>query len=287
MHNQSFAVDQAATLRSMALRRTPRATVRSSRLVLVTSGKGGVGKSTIAANAAIALARTGQKVLLVDGDPNLGNLDVLLGVAPKFRLGHVLRGDVDLEDASVTLLPGLTLLAGSSGDVNYPLFHPEVHERFLDGLIRSEAAFDVVILDSGAGITEQIIHTALRADQVLVISTIEPTAVLDAYALIKIMLTGNPSIRVGVAMNMVRVPGLADEAAAKLRLAIRHFLHAEIEYTGFVPYDEAMQRSVIRQEPLMSIGARSAAALAVSRLAISVAMPHETFVPGKELVTYE
>jgi flagellar biosynthesis protein FlhG len=266
MPNEPCILDQAAGLRRLVSQRGGVASSLPLHLTTVTSGKGGVGKSTIALNIAITLSELGNNVLLVDADANLGNLDVMLGISPRYRLHHVLRDEVDIEDALVAPIPRLKVLAGSSGESDYPLLDTERQNRFLIDLGRTEEMFDHVIIDTAAGLTKEIVNFAIHSSEVIVVTNVEPTAVMDAYAVMKIIWAGNPEIPLSFLMNGVRIPASADEAAEKLQLALFHFLKVKARYVGAVPFDEHVSQAVVQQRPVVSLYPRSAAALSIQSI---------------------
>lgn len=261
MHDQASRMRQIARVYAQASR-APRPFV-----ITVTSGKGGVGKSTVALNSAIVLADLGVKVVLLDADSNLAGLDIMSGVTPRFRLGHVLRAECDLEDALVTLGNGVRLLAGSSGELDYPQLGVEAQRDLMGALIGMDTAADVVIIDTAAGLTPGIVQYAEEADTVLVVTEPEPTAVMDAYALIKVISLGGIVQPVSVVVNSVRTPREGEETFAKLQAAVRHFLRRDIGCAGCIPRDERVSEAVRNQEPLVRRYPRSAAALSLHVLA--------------------
>jgi flagellar biosynthesis protein FlhG len=272
MHDETTILDQATNLRQMTARTRATSKVSRPHVVTVTSGKGGVGKSTVALNLAIKLSEAGKNVLLVDADANLANLDVMVGLSPQWRLNHVLRREIDLEDALVNPYARLKILAGSSGDPEYPLHDMEQQNRLLHELVSTEERFDLVMIDTAAGLNREIVNFAIHSDDVLVVTNAEPTSVMDAYAMMKIVLAGNPAVPLSFIMNSIRLPQLAEEAAAKLQKALRHFLNAEARYVGFVPFDESIPRAVTQQKPLVKIYPNSAAGLSIQSFARTFAV---------------
>ncbi|MCX6135313.1 MAG: MinD/ParA family protein [Ignavibacteriales bacterium] len=236
-------------------------------VVTITSGKGGVGKSTVALNLAITLSETGKNVLLLDADANLANLDVMLGISPKWRLNNVLRGELGIEDAVVSPYQRLKILAGSSGDPAYPQLDLEHQNRLMHDLVSTEEHFDLVVIDTAAGLSREIVNFAIHSDDVLVVTNVEPTSVMDAYAMMKIILAGNPGIPISFLMNAVRLAQCANEAAEKLQTALCHFLNAQASYIGFIPYDDNTLRAVVQQQPLVKLYPYSPAALSLRALA--------------------
>jgi flagellar biosynthesis protein FlhG len=243
-------------------------------VVTVTSGKGGVGKSTLSLNAALSLGDLGMNVVLLDGDANLAGLDIMSGVTPRFRLGHVLRAECDVEDALVSIGKGVRLLAGSSGELDYPLLSPDAHHDLVAGIVGMDDPVDLVMIDTAAGLTPEIVAYAEDADTVLVVTGPEPTAVMDAYALIKVISMGGSALPVSVVVNAVRMPREGEETFAKLQSAVRHFLRRDIGYAGYIPRDERVGDAIRSQEPLVRRYPRSAAALSIHMMA-RTALMHE------------
>ncbi len=266
--------DQATRMRGFA--RAYQVGTRTARpyVLTVTSGKGGVGKSTVALNVGLSLAMVGKKVLLFDADANLAGLDVMAGVVPRFRLGDVLRGDQDLESVLVALAPGLHLLPGSSGEPHFPLLEGERQMALLHDLLDREQRSDVLIIDTAAGLTPEIIRYGEEADSVLVVTTTEPTAVMDAYAMIKVMGINAPGQVVELVINNARSIREGEETMTKLRAAVRHFLGREVHCAAIVPSDDRVSEAIRRQHPLVLSYPRSAAALSLQSLAHAIVNDH-------------
>ena len=284
MPDQTLIMDQATSLRRLTARRHVELKGPRPHLVTVTSGKGGVGKSTVALNLAIELSESGKNVLLLDADANLANLDVMMGISPKWRLNHVLRGELALEDALVGPFPRLKILAGSSGDLEYPLLGMERQNRLLDELLSTEERFDLVMIDTAAGLNKEIVNFAIHSDDVLIVTNAEPTSVIDAYAMMKIILACNPDIPLSFIMNSARFPQLADEAAAKLQMALGHFLKVKARYVGFIPFDEHVSRAVVQQQPLVRMYPHSAASLSIHSFAREFVFHSPSHVGARRLV---
>jgi flagellar biosynthesis protein FlhG len=240
-------------------------------VMTVTSGKGGAGKSTVALNLAITFCDMGKRVILLDADANLGGLDVMLKLSPRFRLADVLREDVDLEDALMSPREGLRVLAGNSGEIDYPLLTPDVQERLIDEIIGLRERYDVLMIDTAAGLTPEIIQFAQPADETLIVTTTEPTAILDAYAMMKVLWSARGDATVNLIVNAVREPAEADETVNRLRLAVDHFLGRSFGYPGFVPFDPCVHKAIVQQEPVMTRFPRSAAALSIKAIGRAMA----------------
>src|SRR3954468_12015068 len=162
---------------------------RRARIVAVTSGKGGVGKTFVAANVAAALARRGERVLVLDADLGLANLDVVLNLHPKITLHDVFTGKASLEDAILPAPGGFSVLLAGSGLVEYSRLTPQVREQLVEIIEQVAPRFDRILLDTGAGISDVVLYSVSLADDVLIVATPEPTSMTDAYATIKVLAT--------------------------------------------------------------------------------------------------
>lgn len=247
------------------------------RVLTITSGKGGVGKSTLAVNLAVKLSEMGKNVLLVDADANLGSLDLMLGISPKWRLRNVLEDELDVEDALVSPYPRLKVLAGNSGDTDYPLMDVGRQNRFLEELTNTEEPFDVLLIDTAAGLSKEIVNYAIHSEEVLIVTNAEPTSVMDAYAVMKVIWASDSGIPMSFFMNAVRIPQQAEEAAEKLQMAVSHFLNITAHHRGSVPFDESVSQSILQQQPVVMFAPCSAAALSIQSIAQNLSMtsaPH-------------
>lgn len=270
--------DQAENLRQLAKRirmseESPRVALPSaSRVIAVTSGKGGVGKTSLSVNLSLALVKRGRRVLVFDADLGLANVDVLMGLIPRFNLGHVLAGKKELRDIVIEGPGGVQIIAaGSGGAVELAQLKESQRERFIDNLSQIESLADIVILDTGAGITRNTTAFVLAADEIILVTTPDPTAIMDAYGLIKAVSLEkkNPNIRLVV--NMVTTVKEARETSSKLILLARRFLNIEIENLGYVVRDNHVLRSVRKQIPLMIGSPDSPAAVCIRNLAGKIA----------------
>lgn len=266
MRSTTYRQDQAATLREMALNNSL-GLIHRPHVITITSGKGGVGKSTIALNLALKLGEFENNVLLVDADTNLGKLDVMLGVSPTLRCGDILRSEHAVDDVAVSISSNVKLLAGNSGDSNHPMLTKEKQERFLNALVSTEEHFDYVVIDTSAGLTENVIGYATFSDLTVVVSNPEPIAVIDAYAMIKAIRFADDSVPVKVLMNGSRKPSEADDAMMKLKMAASHFLQCDVPYLGSIPYDRYTSEAIVQQQPLVHCYPSSGASLSLELLA--------------------
>lgn len=235
-----------------------------SRVLSIASGKGGTGKSVVATNLAVQRARKGERVCLVDFDAGMANAHLLLGVAPRFDLGHVLDGEISAGYALVAAQGGLQLLSGGVGRAALANPTRKELERLFEALEPLEEAFDLVIVDHGAGLSYATMAHLAAASALLVVTTHEVTSLSDAYALYKHVTTVNTRVQVGVVMNRAPDEGTAHAAWERFRGASQRFLTRAPELVGWVPMDEAVVRSVQARAPvsLREPDSRAARALA-------------------------
>jgi flagellar biosynthesis protein FlhG len=260
--------DQAERMRELARRMPPGRRPDGPYVIAVTSGKGGVGKSTVALALGYHLAGLGSRVLLVDTDANLAGLDVMLGIKPGYRLSHILRGDRDIEETLLSPAPGLHLLPGSSGEPDYPVLTPDRQDRLLQELRSMEEPHEFLILDTAAGLTGEVVRYAVLADEVLVVTTPEPTSVVDAYAMVKVVWSLQPEAVVRLLINSAPSPPVADGAAVTLRRAVRQFLGRNLDCLGSIPRDPQVVDALTRQTPLVQAAPFSGASLSLRALAV-------------------
>lgn len=270
--------DQASKLRSMVnatLQAARRATV-----LAVTSGKGGVGKSNVAVNLAVCLAQAGKRVILLDADLGLANADVLCNVDVRSNLAHVVARQKQLQDVTVEAPGGFKLIGGASGLAKMADLTDADRHRLLLALDAIEAEADVIILDTGAGISPNVLSFNRAADHVLVVTTPEPTAITDAYASIKV-LTRRPTIasgpestgnafggRISLLVNQATGPGEAQQVYDRISKVAKQFLGVSVFDAGFVPRDSAVTDAVRRRSPFVIAFPKSPASRAVGQLAV-------------------
>ncbi len=245
-------LDQAVRLREAVNAQTAVVPVGNQPYkVTVVSGKGGVGKSNIALNLGIALARGGARVLLVDGNVNLSNLDILAGASPQYRLFDVVDRSVKLREAVAEISENVFLLAGSSDGRLKKLGSGDA-ATFIQEVRMAEPAFHYAVIDTAGGIVQESISLALLSDEVLVVSTPEPTAVMDAYVLVKAIKRINSSADLKLLINRAKDESEAREVKEKFDLVSDHFLNMKIDYAGFIPSDISVEKAVSVQTPLIT-----------------------------------
>ena len=242
-------------------------------ITAVTSGKGGVGKTFVAANLAAALARAGQRVLVLDADLGLANLDVLLNLAARITLHDVFTGRATLDEALQSAPGGFTVLLAGSGLVEYSRMTPEVRDKLLDVIAQVRPRFDQVLLDTGAGISDVVLFTVSLADEVLVVATPEPTSLTDAYATIKVLASTQAARPMRLLVNQVQRKGEGRAVQTQLQQVLDRFVSPELAkplklmLVGEVPLDAAVRTSVLHRQLLMESMPGSPAAVALTAAA--------------------
>jgi flagellar biosynthesis protein FlhG len=245
------------------------ATGRQARIVAVTSGKGGVGKTFASANLAAALARRGERVLVLDADLGLANLDVVLNLFPKLTLHDVFTGKTTLDEAILPAPGGFHVLLAGSGMIEYSRLTPEVREQLTDVIDKVRPRFDRVILDTGAGISDVVLYTVSLADEVVVVATPEPTSMTDAYATIKVLATSQPARPMRMLINQVAKPGDGRAIRAQLQQVVDRYVSPnlpaplKLDLLGEVPTDPTVREAIIKRQLLLEAYPGCAAAQAV------------------------
>ncbi len=243
---------------------------RAGRAIVVTSGKGGVGKTNISVNLAVALSKLGRKVTVMDADLGMANADVLCDLTLRSGLEDVVSGKKKLDEIAVDAPGGFQLLPGAGGVPSIADLPQVDRNRLIDALARLEARNDYLIVDTGAGIGASVMGFVAAVERVLVVTTPEPTAITDAYAMLKTIRKRRPSARARLVVN--QVDSLAEGAAVHARIdqASRKFLGVGIGFAGSIPKDSQIPLAVRRRSPVLISAPKSPAAKAIQRLAASI-----------------
>jgi len=234
----------------------------------VTSGKGGVGKTNMSVNLAYTLSMAGKKVVLLDADLGLANVDVILGLAPEHNLFHLFHEDMTLDKILFDTPYGFRILPASSGVSDMVDLDRGQKLDLLDAMDTLEDEIDYLIVDTGAGINDNVLYFNLAVQERLLVITPEPTSLTDAYALIKVLKLHHGVERFRVLVNMVKDQKSAKDVYLKLLNACDHFLDGiSLDLVGFVPYDPNVRNSVIAQVPFCHKFPKTAASVAVRQAA--------------------
>jgi flagellar biosynthesis protein FlhG len=236
----------------------------------VSSGKGGVGKSNVVANLAVSLTKVGKRVLIMDADLGLGNLDVLLGLVPQHTIEDVLRGTHTLDEIVLSGPAGIHVLPASSGVARLTALTEAQQVMIQEQLAQLTSEMDVLLIDTGAGISPNVTFFASAADETIIVVSPEPTSLTDAYALIKVLARQYRERRFKVLVNQAKSPREAAEVFGKLDVAVDHFLHVAVELVGAIPYDDYVHLAVMQQKALCELFPDAPAAQAFRRLAHQV-----------------
>jgi flagellar biosynthesis protein FlhG len=220
-----------------------------ARVIVVTSGKGGVGKTNITANLALALAKREKKTILFDADLGMANVDVILGVSPKANLVEVMNGDKQLEEILFPYNEYLQIVPGGSGIQELADMEQGAMERFVGKLKELEKKAEFILVDTGAGISRNVLNFVLAASEVLVVTTPEPTAITDAYGLIKAIAQHHSQTQVKLIINMVDTEIEARAVAQKLIMIVNRFLEIDVSYLTYMERDPNISRAVLQQQP--------------------------------------
>lgn len=260
MRTSEAYVKQLAGLHRMAQ-------TRPVRVIAVTSGKGGVGKTNVSTNLAVSMAMDGNDVLLMDADMGLANIDVLLGLQPVYNLSHVISGMRTVEEIMITGPAGLQIIPASSGIADMA----DLSEAEHAGLIRafSELSFNpqVLLIDTAAGIANSVVTYARAAHEVIVVVCDEPASITDAYAMIKLLNRDHGIARFRILANMVHSTQEGVDLYKKLVRVSDRYLDATLDYIGAIPFDEYLRKAVQRQKVIVEAYPRSKAALAFKKAA--------------------
>jgi flagellar biosynthesis protein FlhG len=258
-------VDQADSLRQLV--KSGKMAKSPLKVYAVTSGKGGVGKTNLTANLAVCAAKLGRRVLIIDADLGLANVEIVLGVKPRFHLGDLLDKGLSIDDVMVEGPHGVMLIPAGSGVQTLTHLSDAQKMLFVQALEPIEDRFDLVLIDSGAGIGENVLFFVGAAQEAILVVSPEPTSLVDAYAAVKVL-----SQQAGVTTFNVIVNPVVDELAArgifqKLTAVTGKFLQAKVHHLGYVPRDENLHRAIMAQRPVCEMFPSSPSARAIAVVA--------------------
>jgi flagellar biosynthesis protein FlhG len=245
----------------------PIPTASKTRIITVSSGKGGVGKSNIAINLALVYAELGKKVIVMDADLGLANINVLLGVVPRYSLYHLIQKQKSLNEILIDTNYGIQIVAGASGFSKVANLSEEERVSFISELV-ALSNVDVLIIDCAAGVSNNVIQFMMAADDALIITTPEPTAVADAYGVVKIISAeaNNSDLKVRLIVNRIKSVTDGKLVAERVVNVAAQFLNFKVDYLGFVYEDPTVQESVLHQRPFLIENPQSKASFCIRHI---------------------
>ena len=240
---------------------------RKTRIITVTSGKGGVGKTNLSVNMALAFARIGKKVVVMDGDLGLANVNVMLKVVPHYNLYHVIKKQKTIREILVETEYGISIISGASGFSQIVNMTEEERQNFISDLETLSFA-DIIIIDTSAGVSGNVLDFVAAADDAIIITTPEPTAIADAYSLIKIIAMEYETLNIGLKLVVNRVKGVAEakNVADRITSIAGQYLYLKVDYLGFIYDDQNVLNAVRQQKPFMVTDPKCKASICIQHL---------------------
>lgn len=277
--------DQAQPLREMV--ENNKKTPKSMKVIAIASGKGGVGKSSICVNMALALKSLGYNVLVVDADFGLANIDVMLGVSAKYNIGHLIRGEKSVQEIIQEGLNGVRFISGGSGV--FELLQMDERQLWivLRGLMRLKDPVDVILFDAGAGINDKILQLIESSNDTIIVTTPEPTAILDAYALVKTIVKEGTQKNIRLIMNKCESRKEAEQSINGFTQVMQRHLYIQVEPLGYVLYDHEVVKSIKSQLPVMLSQPNGATAKEITNIARTLMeLPRDDGGPAKKIARF-
>ena len=258
--------DQAEQLREI-MRNRSNGSKNKTRIITISSGKGGVGKTNLSINIALAFAQLGKRVIVLDADLGLANVNVVLGIIPKYNLYHLIRKQKAMKDILLDTNYGIQIVAGASGVSKIANLSDTERESFISELSELSSA-DIIIIDTSAGVSNNVLAFIAAADDVLIVTTPEPTAITDAYGIIKIIATEIDNMNLGLKLIVNRVKSVTEgkKVAERVINIAGQFLNLKVDYLGFVYDDPSVVNSVLRQKPFLVMDPSGKASICVKHL---------------------
>lgn len=269
--------DQAQRLRELVWKAKNRAHV-----IAVTSGKGGVGKTSTSVNLAIALAAQGKRVVVMDVDLGLANVEVLLGINSPYNIEHVIDGEKTMEEIVVEGPGGIRIVPGSSGLTRVANLAPKARAHVQEGLESLQQEADIIILDTMAGIGHNVLSFVAAAEEVLLVTTPEPSAIVDAYAMLKTIHKYREDAVIRLVVNMVANQAQAQAVATKLKGVSQRYLGRNLSYLGFLPRDPHVSQAVMQSQPFALAYPNAPATKCLHLLAARLVKQQTASAPTKE-----
>ncbi len=265
-------MDQAQKLRDIVSEGTPE--ISDARIITISSGKGGVGKTNFTVNLGIALAKLGKRITIIDADLGLANVDVLFGIVTKFNLSNVIKGEISVQESMVKGPYDINIISGGSGIMDLIDLDQNQLEKLIHTLSYFNTISDYILIDTGAGLSKSVLSFVEAASDVVLIITPDPTSITDAYALIK-NITNDDQKRIKLIINRVESNEEGDEVFNKLEQAVSKFLNRELENLGYIFEDTNLKRAVRKQTPLLEAYPRAIASKGIENIAYNLDNNHK------------
>lgn len=265
--------DQAEKLRMMVGMNSGAASAETqmpekrARIITVTSGKGGVGKTSVTVNLAIALSRLGLRVAILDVDFGLANIDLLLGITPKYTLLDLIREEKSIFEVLTDGPNNIKFLSGGSGVEELISLDRKKLRKFLSNIALLDRLYDIILIDTGAGLSQNVMSFIMAADEIILVTTPEPTSITDAYALVKMVSRRDRRKIIRVLVNKAETAREAENIAKKLMVVSEKFLSLKLNKLGYILYDDTIVKSIKQQKPVCLSYPRSQAARSIFELA--------------------
>ncbi len=237
------------------------------RVIAVTSGKGGVGKSNIAVNLGVTLAQGGERVMVMDADMGLANIDVLLGLSPKMNLSHVINGECSLEDTIIEGPAGIKIIPASSGVASMSDLTPAENAGVIRSFSELTVSVDTLIIDTAAGLSDSVVSYTRASREVIIVVCDEPASITDAYAMIKVLNRDYDMQRFHVLANQAHGIQQGRELYTKLARVSERYLDVALNFLGTIPYDDCLKKAVQKQKSVVESFPRSPSAMAFRQIA--------------------
>jgi len=260
--------DQAEQLREIMRSRNENSTGNSkTRVIAVSSGKGGVGKTNMSINIAIAYAQLGKKVLVMDADLGLANVNVAMGIIPKYNLYHLIRQKKKMKDIIIDTDFGIQIVAGASGFSKIANLSDSERDNFIKEISNMDAV-DIIIIDTSAGVSTNVLDFIAAADDAVIVTTPEPTAITDAYGIIKIIATEIDNMNLGIKLIVNRVKSVTEgkKVAERVINIASQFLNLKVDYLGYVYDDPQVSQAILKQKPFMIVDPESKASVCIKHI---------------------
>ncbi len=272
--NQKISEKESAKAKKKKIKPKP-----ATRVIAITSGKGGVGKTNIVANLGYALAKLGKKVLIWDADLGLANLDILLGIAPKYNLSHVIKGEKTIQEITVECPGNMKILPASSGIQELTRITREQKIRIVTELDMLVDSTDILLIDTAAGISSNVMYFNTIAQEIIVVVSPEPTSITDAYALMKILSMKYSEHHFKMVVNMAGDTREAYEVFRQLNLVSDRFLNISIDYIGYIAFDDLVSKSIKSQTLVSQAYPDSKASECYNKLAKTISASPSNMIP--------